>query len=129
MPFICPECSSNSMRIKLNIELPPDNRSDEISAQVLRCIKCDFRGLGVYEESRRGALHSESVYHRGYYVSPKILNEIERTIKQCKQPRNSQCLCSAHNYFRKFDFNGRWSWLDDLSQNKIFEIKIAKKSK
>jgi hypothetical protein len=51
--------------------LPADDQWDEIAVQDLRCssMGCGFRGIAVYEESRRGALDSECVVHTGYGMS------------------------------------------------------------
>jgi len=68
MPFLCPSCNKPSLEIVRSIELPPDDEWDEITVQTLVCsgAACGFSGIGIYEESRRGALDSECVRHTGY---------------------------------------------------------------
>jgi C4-type Zn-finger protein len=74
--FICPACKYKTLEIISSIELPPDIRSDEITLQILKCKNCEFKSLGLYEESRRGALGYESVNHRGFYLPEKDLEDI-----------------------------------------------------
>jgi len=125
VPFVCPECSRpKSLRIALKIELPPDSRSDEITLQVVECSQCDFAGIAVYEESRRGALGSESSHHIGYRVSKHDLNALRKTIKACPEPTNWRCGCSAHRVLGKRDASGRWNALDDISQEATFALKL-----
>jgi len=73
MEFVCPKCLGASMKITSSIELPPDSRSDEITVQTLKCSKCGFAGLGIYEESRRRRLDSESFHHHGYHMDDSAL--------------------------------------------------------
>ena len=72
MTFLCPSCSRPDLNIIRRIELPPDDQWDEIAVQELACSAsgCGFKGIAVYEESRRGALDSECVVHTGYAMSP-----------------------------------------------------------
>jgi hypothetical protein len=124
MPFVCPECSrGGSLRIALSIELPPDSRSDEITLQIVECSECGFCGLAVYEESRRGALDTESVHHTGYYAAGNQLRSVRRAIRSCPQPRSSKCRCQAHRTLGKTDASGRWNGLQDLETTGCFEIK------
>ena len=73
MEFVCTKCLGASMKITSSIELPPDSRSDEITVQTLKCSKCGFAGLGIYEESRRRRLDSESFHHHGYHMDDSAL--------------------------------------------------------
>ena len=66
MSFVCPECRGASLEIGPRMQLPSDSRSDDIAVQVLQCARCDFRGVAIYEESRRGA--SDSWQHFGYHL-------------------------------------------------------------
>ncbi len=123
MPFLCPECSEpKSLGIALKIELPPDSRSDEITLQVVECYRCGFEGIAVYEESRRGALGSESFHHIGYRVSKEDLKALRRTIKACPRPTDWRCRCSAHRVLGRRDASGRWSGLDDIDQEGTFAL-------
>jgi len=109
MSFNCPICHvQKTLRIVNRIELPSDARSDEISLQVLRCMNCGYQGLGVYEESSRGALGSESVDHYGYTVEPEVVRNVDSLIIKCSKPKDSGCKCNSHQLLNKRDQNGRW---------------------
>lgn len=126
MSFVCPKCPRGSVKITSSIELPPDSRSDEINVQIVTCSQCGFRGLAVYEESRRGALDSESVDHRGYYVEPAMLSSIQKLMKRCPEPRNIRCHCTAHRILNRANEFGRWNWLDDIPNTGTFRLKLMK---
>jgi hypothetical protein len=68
------------MKISSKIKLPPDNRSDEIAVQILTCSKCNFQGIAVYEESRRGSFDYDSFSHQGYFVASDLLNDVKDVI-------------------------------------------------
>ena len=125
MVFICPSCLAASMEITSSIELPHDSRSDEISVQILKCLKCGFAGLGIYEESRRGRLNSESFQHRGYYVDDSVLDSIENMIKKCSKPKNSNCKCKIHRSLGCVNEIGRWNWLEKIPYKKPFKLQIT----
>lgn len=122
MEFVCPRCLGGSMKITSSIELPPDSRSDEITVQILRCSKCGFAGLGIYEESRRGRLDSESVYHRGYYMDDSTLASLEKMIMQCPNPKKSGCRCKTHRSLSRVNKYGRWSWLEKIPHKETFKL-------
>jgi len=125
MPFLCPECSTpRSLKIKARIELPPDNRSDEITLQVVECCRCRFAGIAVYEESRRGALDSESFSHTGYHVSARDLRALKRTIKQCPEPGNPRCGCPTHQALGGRDAGGRWNGLSRIEHTGAFQVRL-----
>lgn len=124
MAVKCPKCNQKKMIISSNLELPGDSRSDEISLQILECLNCDFKGIGVYEESRRGAIDSDSYDHRGYIVNEETLQFFREKIKQCTQPRNTKCECNAHRHFYKLNMHGRWSFLDEVKIKNSFNIFI-----
>jgi hypothetical protein len=123
MPFLCPRCSRHgSLRITLKIELPPDSRSDEITLQTVRCADCGFAGIAVYEESRRGALDTESFQHTGYEVTRSQLRGLRRIIKSCPDPGDRRCPCATHQRLGKTDSSGRWSALGDLETTGTFAL-------
>ena len=125
MPFVCPECSRHgSLKITLSIELPPDSRSDEITLQTVECSDCGFAGIAVYEESRRGALGSESFHHTGYHLSKSELRDLRQAIRSCRDRRNWRCRCPAHRTLSRTDAAGRWVALRDLETTDAFPIKI-----
>ena len=122
--FICPRCRGGSMKINSSIELPPDSHSDEITVQTLKCSKCGFAGLGIYEETRRGRLDSESFYHRGYYVDDSTLDSIEKMIRQCPNPKKSGCRCRIHRSLGSANEFGRWNWLEKIPHKETFKLQI-----
>jgi hypothetical protein len=123
MTFRCPDCSAAGwMRITRAIELPPDNRSDEIMLQIVKCDRCRFEALAVYEESRRGALADESIDHRGYYVSKADLKAVKSRISKCPRPRDSRCLCQAHKQLGSKDEYGRWDGLAGIKLGRSFVL-------
>jgi hypothetical protein len=123
MSFLCPKCSNRSMNIVSSIELPPDSRSDEIAIQITKCSQCSFVELAIYEESRRGALDSESVDHRGYYVKTTTLTSLLNRISRCPEPRNPRCKCSVHSTLNSVNAFGRWNWLDSISNMGTFRVR------
>ncbi len=126
MPFVCPECMTRgTLKITHSIELPSDSRSDEIAVQIVRCSHCKFRGVAVYEESRRGALDSESVDHRGYKVKTADLRSLIRKIKACPDPKNARCQCPSHRSLGQKDSWGRWQGLADIEFQDAFPIDLA----
>jgi len=124
MPFVCPQCSVKSLKVASKIELPSDSRSDEITLQIVLCSRCGFAGLAVYEESRRGALGSESFDHTGYRVSVDDLRRVKRAIERCPKPRDRRCKCSAHCELGSKDASGRWNGLKDVQRDGAFKLKL-----
>ena len=123
MPFVCPECMTRgTLKIAHSIELPSDSRSDEVAVQIVRCSRCQFHGVAVYEESRRGALDSESVDHRGYKVKAADLKSIMDKIKGCPNPKNARCRCPSHRSLGKKDSGGRWQGLADIEVQDTFPM-------
>jgi len=126
MPFVCPECMTPGwMKITHRIELPSDSRSDEIAVQIVRCSRCRFRGAAVYEESRRGALDSESVDHRGYKVKKADLKSLVDKIEACPDPKNARCQCPSHRSLGQKDSGGRWRGLDDIEYEGTFPMDLV----
>lgn len=112
MAFKCPECSNpRSLKIIEVIELPPDNRSDEITLQLIKCTNCSFKGLAVYEESRRGEIGREFVSHIGYKVNRAKASLLRKYIHNCPNPKNIHCNCDTHQMIGTKDQNGRWNGL------------------
>ena len=126
MTFACPQCSAlDVLRIINSIELPPDSRSDEITLQLLICAKvsCGFRGVAIYEESRRGSLDSDHWDHTGYPVSSNVFERLKNAISQCPDPSKASCRCSSHQTFAHTSASGRWQppegieWLQSFAMN------------
>ncbi len=108
MGFHCPACKNKSLKINEWIELPVDARSDEITLQVISCGICNFNGLAVYEESRRGSLDSEMIDHYGYTLDRRELKEIKSLIIRCPESANPHCVCESHKMLNQRDAYGRW---------------------
>lgn len=126
MSFFCPQCQSshNTLEIQCSIELPSDIRSDEIALQIVACSRCSFTGIAIYEESRRGAMDSESFTHTGYRVDEKIVQELTNTLEQCPRPSNPQCNCTAHQKLGKKDSTGRWIGFQNLHPSASFHLSV-----
>lgn len=126
MPFVCPDCRTpGSLKITHSIELPSDSRSDEIAGQIVKCSRCKFRSVAIYEESRRGTLDSESVDHRGYKVRAADLKSLVDKIKACPDPRNARCQCPSHRHLGQKDSSGRWQGLADIEFQDTFPMALT----
>jgi hypothetical protein len=122
MSFLCPDCSApRVLYIALSIELPPDSRSDEITLQIVECSRCDFAGIAVYEESRRGRPDDESFDHTGYHVSKSDLRALRKVITSCPDRRNPRCTCAAHRTLGR-KRRGRWDGLSDVQHEGAFRL-------
>ena len=111
MSFNCPKCkSAGSLTVSYSIELPPDSRSDEIALQLVACSMddCGFRGVAIYEESRRSALDSEHWDHTGYQVSDNGFQMLRTAITVCLEPSTASCQCASHQQLGKVSPAGRW---------------------
>lgn len=124
MGFQCPDCNKKTLAIIERIELPSDARSDEITLQVIRCGGCNFEGIAIYEESRRGALDSESVDHYGYTLDGKELKSIISLIKRCPEPSNSRCACDSHEKLNERNGYGRWVRPGFTAEQRTFAINL-----
>lgn len=107
----CPVCKTVAFKCQLYIELPPDGRSDEITIQVLTCEKCELQVVGVYEESRRGALDSEAWEHTLWRVSALGYWQLKQAVSDCPAPGNWRCACAGHVWLGAQDGSGRWAGL------------------
>jgi hypothetical protein len=123
MPFECIGCGQDTFSIIASIELPPDNRSDEISLQLAKCSLCGFKGLVVYEESRRGSLMADCWDHYGYHIRKSDFQKCLAWIKSCPNPRHADCDCPIHRIFNKRDKSGRWIGLDAFELSEPFQLK------
>lgn len=105
------------------LELPADSRSDEITLQIVKCKRCGFAAVAVYEESRRGSLGEEAVDHRGYTIGASDLKALKKKISQCPSPRSATCACPIHQQLGRRDQSGRWNGLAsfDLGQRFLMQ--------
>lgn len=129
MSFNCPKCQSvATLKINQSIELPPDSRSDEIALQLVVCSResCGFRGVAIYEESRRGALDSEHWDHTGYRVSVEVFEKLGSTIARCPDPSRANCQCDSHQKLGGVSLSGRWQPPDGIDWESAFPLQLAK---
>jgi hypothetical protein len=118
MPFRCPHCAASSgLEITDTIELPPDPQRDEMTFQVVACKACDFSGLAMYTESRRGALDAEAWEHTGYLASQEEVRQVRQAIRTCPRPMDSDCTCEAHK-----TMNER---AGTAQRNPVFKLRMA----
>jgi hypothetical protein len=126
MSFVCPDClTPGALEITLSLRLPFDSRSDDIALQIVECSHCKFQGVAVYEESRRGALDSESWDHSGYRVAKDDLTALIETMRQCPRPSNDECQCPAHRALGRTDASGRWCGIDHLKVLGGFPMRLV----
>ena len=118
--FNCPSCQGNSLKIDLRLELLPSD-SDETQVQTVECKACGFRGIAVYEESRRGSLKSESVRHGGYEVSDADLELVVSAVRLCPDPYNKHCRCQTHLAWA----NPQWSVERRMTVKRRFRMNLA----
>jgi len=102
MALRCPDCGVAALGIEESIELGSDDRSDEVALQIVECHACGAEYVAVYEESRRGALDDESVWHAAYPADTEALNEVRSIIASCRDPREADCGCRGHQRAREF---------------------------
>ena len=125
MPFLCPSCADPaSLGVTSAIELAPDSRWDEIALQLISCRRCSFKGLALYQESRRGPIDSEYVNHTGYFVSPNDIERVKIAIEQCPHPKDGRCGCYSHRSLGRQDKSSRCIGLDSIFMDKPFEMEL-----
>ena len=112
MGLQCPKCMNYTLKIQSSLELPPDSRSDENTIQIIGCGYCDFEGIAIYEESRRGNIDDSLVNHTGYIVSASALDQIKKAVKEGDQ-----------KFFEVYDEDKRWTWIDAQTPKAQFSIK------
>jgi len=94
--FVCPRCGAKGLKIVKSMDLPPDRRSDDVILQITECHSCSFKGLALYEESRRGAMGGESFEHTGFWPSDEALTKVEAIFSFCSYLRDKRCGCEGH---------------------------------
>lgn len=125
MSFRCPQCKTvDSLNIEMAIELPPDNKSQEITLQVVACQICAFRGLAVYEEARYGGAGEDGWVHTGYWVSSDAVDSVVAAISSCPQPNNPRCICQAHGELSQRNISQVWRGLLELERSHTFLMRL-----
>ena len=119
MAFKCPACEGGSLKIELSMELPPGD-VDETSVQMVKCENCGFRGIAVYEESRRGSMSSDSFWHMGFEVSDEDLQFVQNGFRLCPARSNQNCQCETHLAWAKRPWPGR-----DMTVKRRFRMDLA----
>ncbi len=84
MGFDCPHCqTTGSLQIITGVDLPSDERSDEIAIQTIECSHCGKHGMAIYEESRRGALDEDHWSHTGFWLNENSKTRLDLLLKDC----------------------------------------------
>jgi hypothetical protein len=107
------------------LELPGDRDSDEITLQVVECMRCKFRGLAVFEESHRGSMFDDAWRHTGYQVRDAEVAQVNDLLQACPHPYDSHCTCPAHTTFSKSDRIGNWIGLEGLTVKGTFRMVLT----
>jgi C4-type Zn-finger protein len=102
MALQCPKCNEYSLKITDKMNLPPDSHSDEIIIQIINCDNCDFEGIAIYEEFRRGSLDDESYIHVGYELTKTTLIKTKNAIQKSRKYN-----VIIPKYFKIYDENKR----------------------
>ena len=92
--FLCERCKTFGLVIEAKLALPPDDHSDEVAVQLLRCVRCDAVAMAVYSASRRG--HGESCHHVAYWLDRAAYESLARSITACAAPADPGCPCATH---------------------------------
>jgi hypothetical protein len=127
MAFTCPGCATDALEITRSIELMPDASNDELTLQTVQCSRCGFHGAALYEESRHGALDSESSRHHGQELSEAAWEALLATISGCPSLRNIHCTCALHARLSGATRYQIWNALrqDDAGLKAEFEIRYV----
>jgi hypothetical protein len=126
--FQCPDCLDlKALKIIQAIELPPDNRSDEITLQIIECTNCSFTGFAVYEESRRGRIEGESFSHIGFKAKHESVSRLRLLIQNCPNPKTIYCDCDTHQMLTTKDQSGRWNGLTNFETGDEFILRYHKR--
>lgn len=124
MAFECPSCKANALDITLSLEFPSDAQSDEITLQIVTCVNCQFQGVAVYQESRRGSLASESWHHDGYQISKSAIEDLSKVMELCPSPGDSECSCPSHRSLGKVNKQQYWDGLKGIEIERQFNMRL-----
>ena len=123
--FLCPQCRECSLMISAHLEIPPDRDWDEITLQLVDCANCGLGALGVFHESRRGRLDSDTWSHTGYRLDPQDLQRVAMIIANCPRPHDINCLCSAHLELGLTNSKLQWDGIAHLPLMDYFKMEIC----
>ncbi|PIR04416.1 MAG: hypothetical protein COV59_01045 [Candidatus Magasanikbacteria bacterium CG11_big_fil_rev_8_21_14_0_20_39_34] len=84
--FFSPITKKNSLEVEASIDLDVDADFDEVSLQVLKDSSTPQKFLAIYQESHRGTLGTETVYHRGRDFNIDQILKILDAIKNSNIP-------------------------------------------
>lgn len=101
MAFYCPNCQTKeALQIMSNVDLPADERSDEIAIQIIECQHCGKRGMGIYEESRRGAMEEEHWSHTGYWLDFDAKIQLDLLLETCTGVNSKKSMKTLIEYYK-----------------------------
>jgi hypothetical protein len=126
MKFECPACGAAALAITCSIDLPAELSwgSDELSVQTVACGICSFRGVSVYEESRRGA--SDNVHHYCFAAPASEVARLSALLASCPARSKPRCDCAAHQLVGSRDAQGQWRPPLQTAEGETFPIRIAR---
>jgi hypothetical protein len=101
MPLRCPDCGAAALRVEETLEMGSDDRSDEVTLQIVLCADCGRESVAVYEDSRRGAFGEEFSHHATFPTDEDALDEIRGIIASCRDPEDPDCVCRGHQRARE----------------------------
>lgn len=81
MNWICPNCRKPTAEVTHSAEVGPDGDDDEVTVQLVKCGDCNFSGIAVYRENRRGRLDSEHWRHDGYRLAPNDMTQLQAALE------------------------------------------------
>jgi hypothetical protein len=125
--FLCPQCGAFGLKVVKAMDLPPDSRSDDVMLQIIECNSCSFKGLALYEESRRGGMDDESFDHTGFWVSDEAVSEVEDIFSLCSSLGDKRCNCIGHKRAVAATSTGkkwRLALLDQYGCEQTFVMKL-----
>jgi len=125
MNFECPACGAGSLAITCSIELPAElsSGSDELTLQTVACGICSFRGIAIYEESRRGS--SENVHHHCFAAAISEVDALSALVARCPARSRPRCSCEAHQLVGSQYAQGRWHPASQTVEGETFPMLIA----
>jgi len=126
MAFLCPQCRvPGALEITSTMQLPQDNRFEDIMLQIIACTRCSFHGIAIYEELRGGRLDAEAFHHTGYRMAEEDYLAFVEAFHNCPQPYNPQCSCETHRKYTRHDIYGAWQGVNDIPTQESFTMRLV----